>query len=169
MNIDALFEDAAYLEQQYTFYKNKKQVRQIRQNKQLVQAHITKAKHNLAFYHKNADDKTFLDWLIVILYYSLYHTALALITHKQYTSKNHHATILVLIKEYAISKQEAQLIEELAISKKDAQLYTQLKEDRHKASYNTTTTFQNTQIHTYHKQTIAFLNKAQEILHQEIH
>lgn len=167
MNINKLFENKKYLQQEYEYYLQHNQLRRIQTNPQLTQAHLTKAKHNLAFHNKNTDNNKFLDWLIITLYYALYHAALALITNKKHTSKNHYATILVLIKEYAITQEEAQLLNELAINKQDAQLYTQLKQEREKASYHTTTAFTHKQVHNYRQQTIAFINKTQEILHKE--
>ena len=78
----------------------------ISNNPELVNSHIKKARHNLEFFKLNKEYSKFNDWLIVTLYYSLYHSALALITNKNYSSKNHYATIIVLIKEYRHSKSE---------------------------------------------------------------
>src|SRR3989338_3593614 len=149
MNIDKLFSDKGYLEKEINFFITKKQIKKIDKNKELVQSHIKKARHNLEFYKLNKEHLTFNDWLIVTLYYSLYNSALALITNKNYSSKNHYATILILIKEYGITKEEAQLLNELSINKEDAELYTQLKDDRHNASYATNIKFDNQTIRDY--------------------
>ena len=164
MNIDELFTNKEHLDKEILFYTNKKQIRTIKQNKELVEAHIKKARHNIAFYTINKNNTNFNDWLIVILYYSLYHCALALITKKQYSSKNHYATILLLIKEYAISKEEAQLIKELSINKEDAKLYTNLKEDRHNASYHTNTLFNKEKMHYYEDNVLDFMNKTEALI-----
>ncbi len=141
MNIDRLFSDKDYFEKELSFFKAKKQIKIIGENKELVESHLKKARHNLEFYKLNKQHHKFNDWLIVTLYYSLYHCALALITNKRYSSKNHYATILTLIKEYPITKEEAKLLNELSINKEDAELYTSLKEDRHEASYATNIKF----------------------------
>ena len=164
MNIDRLFSDRRYLEREIKFFLDKKQIKIIRENKELVKAHIKKARHNLEFYKLNKQNNKFDDWLIVTLYYALYHSALALITNKNYTSKNHYATILILIKEYGITKDEAELINELSISKEDAELYTNLKEDRHSASYATNTKFTKEKIKYYEEKVFEFINKTEELI-----
>src|SRR3989344_7488902 len=117
MNIDKLFSDTEYLEKEMHFFITKKKLRKTSNNPELVKSHLKKARHNLEFYQLNKKYHQFNDWLIVTLYYSLYHSALALITNKNYSSKNHYATILILIKEYAITKDEARLLNELSINK----------------------------------------------------
>ena len=143
---------------------NKKQIRKIEDNKELVKSHIKKARHNLEFFKLNEKQNRFNDWLIVILYYSLYHCALALITNKNYSSKNHYATILILINEYSITKDEAKLLDDLSINKDDAELYTNLKADRHDASYATMIRFNQETIIDYESKVLDFINKAEEII-----
>ena len=164
MKIDALFFDKGYLERELDFFIAKKHIRKIIQNKELVSSHLKKARHNLEFYKLNKEQHEFNDWLIVALYYSLYHAALALITNKRYASKNHYATILILIKEYSITKEEATLLNELSINKEDAELYTNLKDDRHDASYATNAKFSREIIATYENQVLDFINKTEELI-----
>ena len=164
MDIDRLFSNKSYLEKEISFFMNKKQIKAIAENKELVQAHIKKARHNLEFYKLNKKHHKFNDWLIVTLYYSLYHCALALITNRNYSSKNHYATILLLIKEYSITKNEARLLNELSINKDDAELYTSLKGDRHDASYATNIKFSQEIINNYENQVLDFMNKTEELI-----
>lgn len=164
MNIKKLFENKEYLEREIEFFKTKKQIKLIQENKELVQSHLKKARHNLEFFKLNKEHHKFNDWLIVTLYYSLYHSALALITNKNYSSKNHYATILILIKEYSISEEEANLIKNLSINKEDAELYTNLKEDRHDASYATNIKFDEETIKKYEEEVLDFMNKTEELL-----
>lgn len=164
MNIDRLFSDERYLNKEIDFFKNKKQIRILKENKELIKSHIKKARHNLEFFKLNKDHHNFNDWLIVTLYYSLYHCALALLVNKNYSSKNHYATILILIKEYSITKDEVKLLNELSISKEDAELYTDLKRDRHDASYATETKFNQETIENYENKVLDFINKTEEIL-----
>src|SRR3989344_6881032 len=164
MNIDKLFSDKGYLEKEINFFIIKKKIKKIDKNKELVQSHIKKARHNLEFYKLNKEHHAFNDWLIVMLYYSLYHSALALITNRNYSSKNHYATILILIKEYSITKDEVKLLNELSISKEDAELYTNLKGDRHDASYATNIKFSKETIEDYETKVLDFVNKTEEIL-----
>ncbi|MBU1030880.1 MAG: DNA-binding protein [Nanoarchaeota archaeon] len=164
MNINKLFEDKKYLEKELNFFITKNQIKKISKNEELVISHIKKAKHNLEFFKLNKQHQKFNDWLIVALYYSLYHCALALITNKRYTSKNHYATILILIKEYSISRAEAELLKELSINKEDAELYTNLKGDRHNASYLTQSRFNQETIQDYENQVLDFINKTEELI-----
>ena len=164
MNIDRLFLDKEYLKKEINFFMTKKQIKKIENNWELVNSHLKKARHNLEFYKLNKEYHKFNDWLIVTLYYSLYHSALALITNKNYSSKNHYATILLLIKEYSITKDEAKLLNELSISREDAELYTNLKEDRHDASYATNIRFSQETIKNYENQVLDFVNKTEELI-----
>lgn len=164
MDIDRLFENKDYLEKEIHFFIKKKQIKIIKQNKELVKSHLKKARHNLEFYQLNKNQNKFNDWLIVTLYYSLYHSALALITNKNYSSKNHYATILILIKEYSITKDEAKLLNELSINKEDAELYTNLKDDRHDASYQTNVKFDKQKIIEYEDKVLEFINKTEELI-----
>jgi len=167
MNIDKLFSDKEYLEKEIGFFRRRKHIRDITKNKELVNSHLKKARHNLEFYKLNKEQSEFNDWLIVTLYYSLYHCALALITNKNYSSKNHYATILILIKEYSVTKDEVRLLNELSINKEDAELYTNLKEDRHDASYATNTKFSQNRIRDYEDKILDFINKTEEIVQNE--
>ena len=76
MDIDKLFSDKEYLEQEITFFTSKKHLRKISSNPELVQSHLKKARHNLEFYKLNKHQHKFNDWLIVALYYSHYITQL---------------------------------------------------------------------------------------------
>lgn len=164
MDTNRLFEDKKYLEDELNFFIRKKHIRKVQENKELVQSHIKKARHNLEFYKLNKQHQNFNDWLIVTLYYALYHSALALITKKNYYSKNHYATILILIKEYSITKDEAELLNELSINKEDAELYTKLKDDRHDASYATEIMFNQKIVQDYETQVLDFINKTEELI-----
>jgi uncharacterized protein (UPF0332 family) len=166
MDIDRLFEDRDYLQKEILFFTGKKHIKIIKENLDLVTSHLEKAKHNLEFYQLNKGYHKFNDWLIVVLYYALYHSALSLITKKRYTSKNHYATILILIKEYSVTKEEVELLNELSINKEDAELYTQLKDDRHDASYTTDINFDNQTIQNYEKRVNEFINKSEELIQQ---
>jgi len=164
MNINRLFDDKEYLEGEITFFINKKQIKIIQENKELVNSHIKKARHNIEFYKLNKGNNNFNDWLVVTLYYSLYHCALALITKKKYSSKNHYSTILILIREYTITINEARLLNELSISKDDAEFYTNLKGDRNNASYSTDIKFNNEMIKDYEGKVLDFINKTEELI-----
>lgn len=164
MKNNKFFSNKELLTKELEFFKSKNQIKVIPKNKELVHSHIEKAKHNLKFYQLNKTQTGFKDWLIVILYYTLHHCALALIINKQFNSKNHHATILLLISEYSISEEDTRLFYELSISKEDAQLYTHLKKDRHRASYTTNTIFSKEKIIFYENKVKEFINKTEILI-----
>ena len=53
---------------------------------------------------------------------------------------------------------------ELSIKKDDAELYTRLKEDRHKASYESKANFTDTIIREYEQKVKEFIQKAQDLI-----
>tara|TARA_Y100000310_G_scaffold341660_1_gene441534 strand:- start:945 stop:1457 length:513 start_codon:yes stop_codon:yes gene_type:complete len=168
MDIEKLFNDKKEVEKQFSFYQRKNHLIKIKKDKDLVNAHIEKAKHNMLFFDKNKDSDEFNDWLIVTLYYALYHSVLALIVNKEYNSKNHSASLIFLIKYYSQFKEDIILLQELSIKKEDAELYTNLKEDRHKASYETKHNFQTDNIIEYRSKVIDFIHKAEDIIQNTI-
>lgn len=163
MRIEEYFEDEKKLDNSLSFFERKNLLVK-KEVKQLSTSHIEKAIHNLEFYEKNKNDYKFNDWLIIILYYSLYHCALALVVNKNFVSKNHSATLLFIIKHYNLEKEEVNLIDELSINKNDAEFYTTLKQERHSANYSTDFKFKNNIIEEYKKRTLFFLHKVKLIL-----
>lgn len=164
MKIEAYFKDKKRLEKEYNHYVQNDLIRKETFASALVKAHLDKAKHNLKFVNKNMADKEFNDWTFVGLYYSVYHTSLALVAKKGFISKNHYATLLFLIKHYNISTKDARLIEDLMITKEDAELYTSLKEKREQASYSTGTLFRTEKINDFKEKVIDFLRKSEDII-----
>jgi uncharacterized protein (UPF0332 family) len=164
MNINRLFEDKEFLEKQINFFYKVGQIKKIEDNPELSKSHLEKAKHNIKFYKLNKNNADYQDWQIVALYYALYQSCLTLLIKKGYSSKSHEATILLLIKEYSISKDEAQLIDNLELNRDEAQMYTHLKKDRHDASYSTNIKFTKELIDNYEKEVIKFINKTELIL-----
>jgi uncharacterized protein (UPF0332 family) len=163
MKINEYFENREKLDETLKFFEEKKQLRKT-SSQNLVNAHLDKAVHNLEFFEKNKEDIKFNDWLIITLYYALYHCSLTLVANKKYTSKNHTATLLFIIKHYNISKEDANLLEELHINKDDAEFYTNLKNDRHSANYSTNINFSEEKINEYRIKVNSFLQKTKEIV-----
>lgn len=164
MGINRLFSNKKLLDNKYDFFLKKGLIVNIGETEDLVVAHLEKAKHNMLFFEKNFNDSQFNDWLIVTLYYALYHAVLALIVKKGYSSKNHTASLVFLIKHYSQFKEDILLVQELSIRKEDAELYTKLKEDRHKASYESKVNFTNKNIDDYEKKVKDFIQKTEELI-----
>lgn len=95
-------------------------------------------------------------------YYCLYHSALALLIKKGLFSKNHEATLCILIKEYHFPKEDIILLDSL--NNQDILFYAETKYKRKKASYSTNLLFQDLDIIIL--KTRFLFNKIKEILNQ---
>lgn len=159
------FEDESLLDREIEFHLKKGNLVKSKGAKDLVKAHLEKSKHNLGLVDLLINDKRYNDWAIVGLYYALYHSCLSLLANKGYSSKNHLATLLFLIKNYSdFSCEEVEMVEELSINKSDAEFYTDLKQERHNASYSTKNIFTKEKITELRRKTISFINKVEVIL-----
>ena len=136
----------------------KNNIRNVSYAYSLSSAHISKALHNLKFSQKIGYE--FIDWKIVGLYYSVYHSALALLANKGYITKSHTATFLMLIKLFHISLEDVKIIDDLRISKEDAEFYVTLREERNKANYSTNILYDREKFLRLREGTIIFVNKA---------
>ncbi|MBS3087291.1 HEPN domain-containing protein [Candidatus Pacearchaeota archaeon] len=165
--IKEYFANKKLLDQEIKFYENKGNLTKSKYSLGLVNAHLEKSKHNLGLVDLLIKNKNYNDWVIVGLYYALYHSCLALLANKGYTSKNHLATLLFLIKNYSnFSYEEIEMLEELSINKSDAEFYTDLKQERHQASYSTNSLFNEGKTIEVRKKTISFINKVEAILEE---
>lgn len=149
-------------------YAKSKTVIKARIEKEEINGHILKAEHNLKFVEAIA--KTgFNDWALVGCYYTLYHIALALILRRGYLSKDHDATLCILIKEYykEIGADEFKLINSVYLNNEDILFYVKSREERRKASYSTKILFDRNEVNKIVINTRLFLNKAKGILENE--
>jgi uncharacterized protein (UPF0332 family) len=161
------FENEKFLDKEISFHESKGNLTKSKHAISLVKAHLDKSKHNLGLVDLLIKNKGYNDWVIVSLYYSLYHACLALLAKKGYTSKNHVATLLFLIKNYSsFSYEEIEVLEELSINKSDAEFYTDLKQERHQASYSTNSLFSEEKVKDLRKKTISFINKSEALLEE---
>jgi uncharacterized protein (UPF0332 family) len=165
MKIEKYFENEKLIEKEIKRYEREGSIRKTIFGEQLCKAHIEKANHNLEYVKYISKNEKFNDWQVIGLYYSVYHAALAMVSKKEYSVKNHRATILLIIREYTqITKEEIKLIEELKLENEDVKIYTELKEEREKASYSTNVEFRNEKVKELKTKTIKFVNKAKEII-----
>jgi uncharacterized protein (UPF0332 family) len=163
--ISDYFQNEELLVDEISFHVSKGNLIEDKTATGLVLAHIEKAKHNLRASDLLLLNKDYGDWVVISLYYALYHSCLALVANKGYYSKNHTATLLVILKNYSnISHEEIEMIDETSFTKSDAEFYTSLKQDRHDASYTTSVLFDKEKIELLRKKTISFINKIEEML-----
>jgi len=174
IDINKLIRDKKYCEKVFVEFIKRNM---IRENKlKSFEKHINKALSNLKFAnflveeHEDSikiklPNKTFYDWCIIIYYYSIYHTALALITKAGYESKNHMATITAITlfyyhKDNLLKKEDIEfLIEKISLEKTDIDLVFDSKELRERACYGADQLFELRQALALKKETVDFVNK----------
>ena len=103
-------------------YLRLKQIKEETELKDLIEGHIEKANHNLKFVKLTLELKEFNDWTVVSAYYSIYHASLALCALKGFSTKNHLATLLILIREFyqkGLTKEEIETVGDTSIEKEE--------------------------------------------------
>ncbi len=165
-NLNDLLKKGEKLERKINFYLKNKILSKQKQLIHEIKGHIEKAEHNLNFIQDNLK-MGYYDWCITGCYYAIYHISLALILKKGYFSKNHDATLCILIKEYyqeGLSEEDIELMNNIYINNQDILFYTQSKNEREKASYSTQIIFNEEKVKRIRQKTILFFRKSLEIL-----
>ena len=165
-NWEIWIENEQKREKDFLKYLKSNKIKKETETRELVQGHLEKADHNLKVADYNLRGN-FNDWVIVSSYYSIYHASLALCALKGYSTKDHSATLLILIKEFylkELNKEEISIIKEASIEKEHILYYTEAKNKRKEASYTTQTSFENNEAESIRKKAVDFVNKAKEII-----
>ncbi|MEK6963936.1 MAG: HEPN domain-containing protein [Nanoarchaeota archaeon] len=130
-----------------------------------IQGHLQKAEHNLRFISEVIKLR-FHDWAITGCYYACYHAASALILKKGYSSKNHLATLCVLIKEFykkELSEEDIELFSRF-LDYQDMMFYVESKNKREDATYSTKTLFDPKESEPLRVKAALFVSKIKSIL-----
>lgn len=134
-------------------------------DKEEIKGHILKSESNLRFVATITKEK-FFDWALTGCYYTCYHAALALIQTKGYTSKNHLATLCVIIKEFykkELTREDIELLSNF-LDYEDVLFYVETKNKREDATYSTKTLFDKKEVERLRIQATMFVNKIKDIL-----
>ncbi len=164
--LNQLIKDKKLLDRRIKFYETKKIIKKQTPDTLEIEGHLEKVKHNLQFVSDNLG-KGYNDWCITGCYYSMYHSALALALSKGYSSKNHDATLCILIKEFynkGVSEKDLELFNQLFINYVDLIVYVDAKNKREEATYSTRYDFTKEIVEDLRNKAIQFTNKSQEIL-----
>ncbi|MDD3175314.1 MAG: HEPN domain-containing protein [Candidatus Nanoarchaeia archaeon] len=163
-DVDKYLNDSELVDELIKDFKKKKIITNISSNAD-VKGHILKSSHNLEFVN-DIDKNKFIDWAIIGCYYAAYHSALALIQSKGFTSKNHLATLLVLINEFYQKGLNEEDIESLmnVLSYEDILFYVETKNKREDASYSSRIIFDRKDLESLKLKTILFVSKVKKIL-----
>ncbi|MBS3083635.1 HEPN domain-containing protein [Candidatus Pacearchaeota archaeon] len=154
-------------ERDFQKYLKNKKIKIETETKDLVQGHLNKADHNLKFVKSTLELKDFNDWAIVSAYYSIYHASLALCALNGYSTKDHLATLLILIRDFydnGLDKEDIEIVNRLTLKKEEVLYYTESKNQRSKASYSTNVVFDSNEAEDLQKKAINFVNKVKEII-----
>lgn len=165
-NWEIWLEDSKEVEKSFQFYINKEMIKSEKEINYLSKSHLKKAEYNLKFINFLEKNESFYDWIIIGCYYTIYHCALALITRKGYSSKNHLATLCSLIKFYYgdLNKEEIKLVSKSSLEKEEVSYFVYAKNKRETASYGISEEFNKKEAIDLKEKTIQFLNKTREIL-----
>jgi len=154
-------------ERDFQRYLRSKKIKREGEIKELVQGHIDKADHNLKFVRLALGLKEFNDWAIVSAYYSIYHASLALCALKGYSTKDHLATLLILIKDFyqkELNREEIEMVSRITIKKEEILYYIEAKTERKKASYSTKILFDGKDAENLQGKAVGFVNRVKSIL-----
>jgi len=166
------------LERDFRSYIRDRIIRKINPNPRLVKLHLNKAFHNLDFaiftlnnqdkINKRLEEETYFDWVVIISYYAMYHSATALLYKSGYKTSTHLATICVLCKEFLGKTLEKQDIERLSrtleLNKNEIKEIGRAKERREKASYSGSISFEKYLAEITIEDARKFINKIADIL-----
>jgi len=164
-DLKQLLENSTLLNGKIREFLLKKILLEQKEDKSEIQGHLLKAENNLRFIQENLK-LGFLDWSITGCYYACYHAALALIMTKGYTSKNHLATLCVLIKEFYkkdLTKEDIETLSNL-LDYQDVLFYVESKNKREDATYSTKIKFSKQEVEQLRIKSNLFVAKIKTIL-----
>ncbi len=164
-----LIEEPKKLESKLKFYLNKKIIKKGDIDLDKVKGHLEKTEHNLNFLKDNLK-LGYFDWVITGCYYAVYQASLALISARGFNSKNHDATLCLLIKEYykkELNKEEIEMVNKFFLEFRDLMTYVIIKKKREEANYSSSLIFDKEIVEKIRNQTIEFVNKCRTILKYE--
>lgn len=164
--LNLLLENPTLVDEKIDFYIKNKILFMQEFDKAEMKGHIQKAEHNSCFIQDTLK-QNYTDWAIVGCYYASYHIALALLLKKGFSSKNHDATLSMLIKHYygkELTKEDIQFINRIYLDNNDILFYVQSKNEREKASYSSQIIFDKDLVNELKLKTLLFVNKCKEII-----
>jgi uncharacterized protein (UPF0332 family) len=164
-DLQKLTNDKNLVENKINEFLNKKLLLSQEIDTEEIQGHILKAENNLRFVADNIK-KEYLDWSLTGCYYACYHVALALIQTRGFTSKDHLATLCVIIKEFykkELTDEDLRLFSNF-LDYQDVLFYVESKNKREDATYSTKTLFDKKEVEQLRIKAILFVNKLKGII-----
>ncbi len=168
-DLQKLINNPALVDERIKEFREKRLLSKQEIDKEEVKGHILKAEHNLRFVSTAVKEK-FFDWALSGCYYTCYHAALALIQSKGYSSKNHLATLCVIIKEFykkELTKEDIEILSKF-LDYEDVLFYVKTKNKREEATYSTKILYDKKEVERLRIQAIIFVNKIKDILKEKL-
>ena len=168
--LDRYMTNHTVLEKRIERFEEEGVIKVSRNNNEEIKGHMMKSEHNLNFVNDNMR-LGYRDWAIVGCYYASYHAAIALIMTKGYRSKNHLATLLLLIRYFFDNGLDKSDIEAMAtlLDYHDLLFYVESKNKREEAAYTTRLNYDDAQVRDMRMKTALFISKSKEILKEVIY
>lgn len=166
--LKSLLDNPERVDKRISFYMKKKMLVEQEFDEAEMKGHVEKAEHNFNFIQDTLK-QDYTDWAIVGCYYASYHLALALLLKKGFSSKNHDATLCILLKHYyqqGLSREDIELINKTYLDNNDILFYVQSKQEREKASYSSQIAFDKKLVADLRLKTLLFVNKGKEIIEE---
>ncbi len=166
--LDRYITNNSVLERRIEQFKKSGIIKVSSNNSEEIRGHMMKSGHNLDFVNDNLK-LGYYDWAIVGCYYASYHAAIALIMTKGHRSKNHLATLLLLIKYFYDKGLDRNDIETMTtlLDYHDLLFYVESKNKREDAAYTTRLNYDDSQVKEMRMKTALFISKSKEILKEK--
>jgi len=182
VEVSRLIGEKDYCEQVFNFFIKNKTIR--KSNPNLFEKHLNKSLSNLEFGNfilleheysikEKLKNKSFYDWCVVIYYYTIYHSVLALVSKAGFESKNHIASICALIyiyyhKRNVLNEEDIQfIVDNLHIQREEIEFIASSKGLRERASYGVDESFDFSLAKKLQGRVVDFVNKVNEIFENE--
>ncbi len=164
-DLNKYLNDVDLIEEKINEFIEKEIIKIEKPNKEEIKGHLLKSEHNLKFVKDNMN-LNYLDWAITGCYYASYHSAIALILTKDYSSKNHLATLLIIIKEFynkGLDREDIQTLSNF-LDYQDILFYVESKNKREDATYSTKTKYTKQEVEQLRIKAAFFVSKIKTML-----
>jgi len=165
-DLKVLLENKTVLKEKIEEFLGKNIIKKQNPDEEEIKGHIEKSENNLRFI-KDILKLGYYDWCITGCYYASYHIVLALLMTKGYTSKNHLATLCLLIKEFykkGVEKEEIEMINSLFIDYQDLIFYVEAKNKREDATYSSKRLYDKGQVENLRVKSVLFVDKVKGLI-----
>lgn len=165
MNIQTWLKNRKSVEKSFNDYLSKGMLRE-ESDLSLSSLHLKRARLDIEFSGYVIEEKVdHIHWGIVSSYYGAYHSAMALLSSKGYSSKSHIATICALIHLfYESGLSEDDILKLHKLNENSITNFDELKEKREMANYSVANDFEIIVAKRVHENAMDFINKVEEIL-----